>query len=219
MKKAVFPLAWAAILLSGCVSGSALDLPDVTPRTFASLPYRNAPGRLCRTPVPGPSGTLVFRTVRALAGQGGRVEKVSIPAGIAFGVWSDRARIAAVRNYLESLSREETVTVRVSLSGVGKKKPYLVRSFPVATYRPFLAAAWADGTSIRSVSAFFVPAGRTVSPVLDLTLSAPGFRSCRTSTPDFPGGDVSFGPGWATVKKGATNLVIRWETINADPAR
>lgn len=219
MKKAVFPLAWAAILLAGCVSGPALDLQDVTPRTFASLPYRDAPGLLCRTPVPRPSGTVVFRTVRALAGQGGRVEQTRVPTGFAFGVWSDRLRIAAVRNYLESLSREETVTVRVSLSGVGKKKPYLVRSFPVATNRPFLAAAWADGTSIRAVSAFFVPAGRTVSPVLDLTLSAPGFRSCRTSTPDFPGEDVSFGPERATVKKGATNLVIRWEMINADPAR
>ena len=217
MKKAVFPAALAAIVLSGCVGlpgESSMDLPDVTPRTFASFPYSSGPETLCRTPVPQPSFLVVSRTVRALAGAAGQVKQVPLPTGEAFGIWSDKSRIAGIREYLRQLSRERTVHWKVELLRVGNSKPWLARTFSVRTNRPFLAAAWADGKKTRAVSAFFVKAGRDVSPVLSLTLLAPGFRSCRTATPDFPGDDIVFEPDRAIVKKGATNLEIIWETSN-----
>ncbi len=214
MKKSIFPAAWAALVLSGCVSSTFMALPDVTPRTFTSFPYSSGPATLCRTPVPQPSFLVVSRTVRALAGSGGQVEQVPIPTGAAFGIWSDKSRIAGIREYLRQLARERTVHVKVFLTRVGKRTPYLARTFSVQTNRPFLAAAWAAGKETRAVSAFFVKAGRTVSPVLDLTRLAPGFRSCRTATPDFPGDDIIFKPGRAIVRKGATNLEFTWETAD-----
>ena len=210
----LFPSVLAAFILSGCVSETALDLSDVSPRTFASLPYSSGPETLCRTPVPRPSLMVVSRTVRSLAGPGGAVKQVSIPTGAAFGVWSDKTRIAGIREYLKQIARERTVRVKVELLRIGKNTPYFVRSFPVETNRPFLVAAWADGKETRAISAFFVKAGRDVSPVLDLTLLAPGFRSCRTATPYFPGDDIFFKSGRAIVKKGATNLGLTWETTN-----
>lgn len=214
MKKSVFPAAWASLLLSGCVSSTFMAIPDVTPRTFASFPYSSVPEILCRTPVPGPSLMVVNRTIRAMAGPGGAVEQVPLPTGAAFGVWTDKRRMVVIREYLKQLARERTVHVKVRLLRVGNNKPYLARTFSVATNRPFLAAAWADGNETRVLSAFFVKAGRDVSPVLSLTLLAPGFRSCRTATPDFPGNDIVFKAGEAIVKKGATNLELTWETSN-----
>lgn len=212
--KRLFGFSVAALVLSGCVSATDMELSDVTPRTFASFPYSSGPEILCRTPVPRPSLMVVSRTVRSLAGPGGIVKRVPIPTGTAFGIWSDKSRIAGVRGYLSQLSRERTVHVEVTLSRVGKRKPYFARSFSVRTNRPFVVAAWAGGRETRAVSAFFVKAGRTVSPVLDLTRLAPGFRSCRTATPDFPGADIVFKPGRAIVKKGATNLELTWETAD-----
>ena len=217
MKKSVFPAAWAAIILSGlsgCVSSIDTDLRAVSPRTFASLPYSSGPETLCRTPVPRPSLIVVSRTIRSLAESYGAVKQVPIPTGAALGIWSDKRRIAGIREYLRQLARDRTVHVKARLLRIGKNKPYFVRSFPVTTNRPFLAAAWTDGKETRAVSAFFVKAGRDVSPVLDLTLLAPGFRSCRTATPDFPGNDILFKAGMAIVKKGATNLELTWETSN-----
>ncbi|AKS22849.1 MAG: hypothetical protein C75L2_00020055 [Leptospirillum sp. Group II 'C75'] len=207
-----FGFSVAAFVLSGCVSATDMELPDVTPGTFVSLPYSSVPGTLCRTPVPRPSFLVVSRTVRTLAGPGGTVREVSIPTGTAFGIWSDKVRIAGIREYLNQLARERKVNVKVRLIRVGKSTPYLVRSFPVTTNRPFLAAAWSSGNETRTVSAFFVKTGRTVSPVLSLSLLAPGFRSCRTATPDFPGPDITFNAGQAIVEKGATNLELTWET-------
>ncbi|MHB1285562.1 MAG: hypothetical protein ACYCYP_03205 [Leptospirales bacterium] len=210
----LFGSSVAALLLSGCVSATDMELSDVTPRTFASLPYSFGPGTLCRTPVPKPSLPVVFRTVRFLAGPGGTVKRVPLPTGAAFGIWSDKIRIDGIREYLNLLSRERTVNVKVRLIRVGKSTPYLVRSFPVTTNRPFLAAAWSSGNETRTVSAFFVKTGRTVSPVLSLSLLAPGFRSCRTATPDFPGPDITFNAGQAIVERGTTNLELTWETPN-----
>lgn len=217
MKKGLFPLASVALLFSGCAGipgGPSTDLSIVSPPTFASFPYTPGPQTLCRTPVPRPSLMVVSRTVRSLAGAGGQVKQVPLPTGVAFGIWSNKTRIAGIRGYLKQLARERVVHVKVSLLRVGKQKPFFVRSFPVETNRPFLAAAWADGKETRTISAFFVKAGRNVSPVLDLTFLAPGFRSCRTATPDFPGNDILFKTGQAIVKKGATNLEITWETVN-----
>lgn len=212
MKTAGFPAVLAALVLSGCVSEAGRDLPDATPRTFAAFPYSSGPETLCRTPVPRPSLMVVSRTVRALAGSGGTVKRVSIPTGAAFGVWSDRIRISGIREYLRRLSRERPVSVKIALTRVGKTKPYLTRSFPVATNRPFVVAVWSEGGETRAVSAFFVKTGPTVSPVLNLILLSPGFRSCRTATPDFPGDDIVFRTGRAIVEKGATNLELTWET-------
>lgn len=210
----LFGFSLAALLLSGCVSATDMELSDVTPRTFASIPYSFGPGILCRTPVPEPSFRVVSRTIRSLVGPGGTVKQVPLPTGTAFGIWSDKIRIAGIREYLNQLARERTVNVKVRLIRVGKTRPYLVRSFPVLTNRPFLAAAWAEGQETRAVSAFFVKTGRTVSPVLSLSLLAPGFRSCRTATPDFPGDDIIFREGQAIVERGTTNLELTWGTPN-----
>lgn len=207
-------LSLAGLVLTGCVSTNGMELPGMTPRTFVSLPYVSGPEIVCRTPVPRPSLGLVSRTVWILAGSEGTVRQVPIPAGAAFGIWSSKRRIAAIAAYLKSLSREKTVNVSVSLRRVNKRTPYLVRLFPVRTNRPFVAATWADGREATALSAFFVKAGQTVSPVLDLVRLAPGFRSCRTATPDFPGNDIIFNPDRAIVKSGATNLEISWEISN-----
>jgi hypothetical protein len=204
-------LSVAGLVLSGCVSTNGLELPETTPRTFVSFPYSSGPEIVCRTPVPRPSLGVVSRTVWSLAGPEGTVRQVPIPAGAAFGIWTSKRRIAAIGGYLESLSREKTVNVEVSLRRVNKKTPYLVRAFPVRTNQPFVAATWTDGRETRALSAFFVKAGQTVSPVLDLVRLAPGFRSCRTATPDFPGNDIVFNPDRAIVKSGTTNLEITWE--------
>lgn len=212
--KRLFGFFVAALVLSGCVSGTDIDLPDVNPRTFNSLPYSFGPGILCRTPVPEPSFRVVSRTVRFLAGPGGTVKLVPLPTGAAFGIWSDKTRIAGIREYLSQLVRKRSVDVKVFLTRVGKTRPYLTRSLVVPTNRPFLAAAWAEGRGTRAVSAFFVKTGRTVSPVLSLSLLAPGFRTCRTATPDFPGDDIIFKPDRAIVEKGTTNLELTWEIAN-----
>ncbi|OOH80882.1 hypothetical protein [Leptospirillum ferriphilum] len=217
MKKGLFPLVPVVILFSGCVGtpgGPSTDLSIVSTPTFAAFPYTPGPLTLCRTPVPRPSLMVVSRTVRSLAGAGGQVKQVPIPTGVAFGIWSDKTRIAAIRGYLNQLNRERRITLRIRLSRIGKRLPYLDRSFFVLTNRPFLAAAWDDGPVTRTVSGFFLSAGQDVVPVLDLTLLAPGFRSCRTATPDLPGRDIVFGARKAIIKKGATNLEITWETVN-----
>lgn len=212
--KRLFSAVLAAALLSGCVSEPVLDLPDGPARTFASLPYPTGPDTLCRTPAPKPSAVVVSRTIRFLAGPRGAVRQVPISTGTAFGVWSDKTRIAGIRRYLKQLAGERTVHVNVALLRIGQKKPYYARSFSVPTDRPFLAAAWADGKEERAVSAFFVKAGHDVSPVLDLALLGRGFRFCRTATPDFPGDDVLFKDRSATVKKGAENLILTWEAAD-----
>ncbi|MGL3709439.1 hypothetical protein ACSYAY_01045 [Leptospirillum ferriphilum] len=217
MKKTFVPLFCGAFLFSGCAgvnTDSPMDFLSGPSRAFVSFPYEPGAAILCRTPVPRPSLYVVARTIRALAGATGSVEQVPVPGGSAFGVWSDKIRIGAIRRYLKGLDRSRTVHVNVELLRIGKRIPYLVRSFSVATNRLFLAAAWADGKTTRAVSGFFVPAGQDVFPVLGLSLLAPGFRTCRTVTPDLPGRDILFASRKVVVKKGTTNLELTWETAN-----
>ena len=217
MKKTVFPLVCVALFFSGCAGEkgpSVIDLFPENPRVFVSFPYGPGEGTLCRTPVPRPSLVVVSRTIRSLAGDSGSVREVPLQDGAAFGVWSNPARIAAIREYLNQLNRGRRIVLKVKLFRIGKRIPYLVRSFSVLTDRPFLAAAWADGKVTRAVSGFFVSAGQEVVPVLDVTLLSPGFRSCRSVTPGLPGPDIVFGARKAIVKKGSTNLELTWERAN-----
>jgi hypothetical protein len=214
VKKIAISILLTSALLSGCMLKTNPDLSDVSPRTFESLPYAGG-GLLCRTPVPVPDLTVVSRTIHALAGSGGRIREVSIPSGVAFGVWTSDVRSLAIRNYIRSLTRTNKVLISVRLSRIDRSTPYLSRTFPVRTRHAFLAARWKEGDRTMAMRGFFTRIGSHVVPVFSLEEHARGWFACRTATPGYPGGGISFDSSRATVRSGTETLTIDWEAKDA----
>ena len=214
MKKIAIPILLTFALLSGCMPETNPGLSDVSPRTFESIPYAGG-GLLCRTPVPVPDVTVVSRTVHVLAGSGGRIREVSIPSGVAFGVWTSDVRSRAIRNYLRSLTHSGEVHVSVRLSRIDRTAPYLSRAFSVRTRHAFLAARWKEGDRTLAMRGFFTRTGSHVVPVFSLEEHAPGWFACRTATPGYPSGGISFDSSRATVRSGTETLTIDWEAKDA----
>ncbi len=214
MKKIASALLLSLSLLSGCMTERDLDLSDVSPQTFESLPYEGG-GLLCRTPVPVPDIRVVSRTVQSMAGSEGRIREVKLPRGVAFGIWTSDVRAREIRNYFRSFSRNREVRVSVRLTRVGRLAPYLLRTFPVRTRQEFTAARWREGDRILALSGFFMKMGPHIVPVFSLEERSLGWFTCRTTTPGEPAGRISFGPRRATVKTGAETLTIDWEAKDA----
>lgn len=214
MKKITTAILLTSALLSGCMLKTNSDLSDVSPQTFESLPYMGG-GLLCRTPVPVPDVTVVSRTVHSLAGSGGRVREVSIPSGVAFGVWTSDIRSRSIRNYVRSLTRSREVRVSVRLTRIDRSVPYLSQTFPVRTHHAFLAARWKEGDRTMAMRGFFTRTGSHVVPVFSLEEHAPGWFACRTATPGYPGRGISFDSSRATVLSGTETLTIDWEAKDA----
>ena len=201
-------------LLSGCIPERDLNLSDVSPQTFESLPYESG-GLLCRTPVPVPGLRVVSRTIRSLAGTEGRIREAVLPSGMAFGIWTSAGRARAIGDYVRSLSRGRKVLVSVRLTRVGRLAPYLSRTFPVRTRHAFMAVRWRDGDRVLAVRGFFMRTGPHIVPVFSLEERSSGGFACRTATPGIPGGRISFGQRRATVRAGTERLTIDWETKDA----
>ena len=203
-----------AVLLSGCIPERDLNLSDVSPQTFESLPYEGG-GLLCRTPVPVPDIRVVARTVHALAGSEGRIREAVLPSGMAFGVWTSAGRARSIRDYIRSISRSRKVRVSVSLSRIDRAVPYVSRTFFVRTRHAFMAARWKEDDRILAVRGFFMRTGPHIVPVFSLEERSLGWFDCRTETPGSSGGRISFDSSRATVKTGTETLRIDWETKDA----
>lgn len=214
MRKLAVASLLSATLLSGCVFGTDTEFPDVVPQTFESFPYEPG-GIVCRTPVPAPGIGVVARTVRVLAGPGGRIAAVPLSSGVAFGIWTSRSRAKVIRTYFRDLSRKTFVPVTVRLSRVDRSRPYLTRSLSVPTRQAFLAARFQEGTRTLSAGGFFTRSGPHFVPVFSLEERAPGWFACRSSSPGDPDGKISISAGRATIRAGADILTIEWEDRDA----
>ena len=211
----IFPVFLGVlVLLSGCMAERNMNLSDISPQTFESLPYEGG-GLLCRTPVPVPSLRVVSRTIQSLAGTDGRIREAVLPSGMAFGIWTSASRAQAIRNYVRSLSRGREVRVSVRLTRVDRSTPYFLRTFPVKTRHAFMAARWREGVRVLAVRGFFMRSGPHIVPVFSLEERSSGWFPCRTATPGIPGGRISFGRRRASVRAGTETLTIDWETKNA----
>jgi hypothetical protein len=78
-----------------------------------------------------------------------------------------------------------------------------------------MAARWKEGDRILAVRGFFMRTGPHIVPVFSMEERSLGWFACRTETPGFSGGRISFDSSRVTVKTGTETLRIDWETKDA----
>jgi hypothetical protein len=206
--------AGTLLWLSGC-AGSGPGLEDAAPRSYGSVPVYFSGVSFCGSPLPHPSPEGFFPIVRKLAGSGGRVRVVSIPGGMAFGVWTDERRLRAIRSLAKAGNRTRPVRIAIRLSRLGSQSPLIESGKTVRTRRPFLAARWRNGTQTMAVYGYFVRTGKILTPLFDFERRNRSTVYCMSASPGSLFPDISFGTDRATFKAGTTTLTIRW-TDRAD---